>query len=166
MKGGKEKVMKNLTYDEAFRITYWSQKLMGGLTLIIYEKEGECVRHVKFLADSPELGKYLSRYPDEKISVAELNSAGAEWVDEEPYFMQGMEVPVEVAKKLERFCKQQGVTVEEYLRGLSCFLCNPAHNRIVIDYIERFSMPDNQHTDSNQDSKTNNPNASQAQKFG
>ena len=127
--------MKCITADEKIHITHWEYALNGRLLSIIYEKDGAHERHIKFLRSTHQLDAYLLNHLQTWVSVSALNAIGAEWVDEEPFFEIGVEVPVEVDDCFTRFCAQNGITVFEYLYGLSCYLCNPANYESVMAFL-------------------------------
>lgn len=127
--------MKHITASEEIHITHWSYALNGRLIIVIYEKDGEHDRHVKFLRPTPQLDAYLLDHLRARISVDTLNAVGANWIDEDPFFKKGVEVPIEVDDGLKRFCSQLGVDVTEFLYAISCFLCNPANHDCALAYL-------------------------------
>ena len=127
--------MKYITADEEIHITHWGYALNGRLLSIIYEKDGVHERYVKFLRPTPQIDAYLLEHLHTRVSVDALNAAGADWVDEEPFFEKGIEVPVEVDDGFMRFCSQNGINVSEYFHGLSCYLCNPANRERVMAFL-------------------------------
>lgn len=123
--------MKYITADETIHITHWAYVLDGLVLSVIYEKDGEHKRHIKFLQPSPSLEALLLNHLRLRISVNSLNEAGANWVDEEPYFEKCADFPVEVEDGFIRYCTQNGITVSECLHGISCFLCNPLNKEYL-----------------------------------
>ena len=126
--------MKHITASEKIHIVHWSYFLSGRLFLVLYEKDGD-KRHVKFLRPAPALAAYLQDHFQMRTSVDMLNAAGANWVDEDPFYEKGVEVPVKVDDGLMRFCAQLGVDVTEFLYAISCFMCNPANHDCIIAYL-------------------------------
>ena len=127
--------MKHITADEEIHISHWTYALDGRALVIIYERDRKHERYVKFLRPTPQLDEYLVNHLQERVSVSALNAVGANWVDEDPFFETGVEVPVEVDDEVVRYCAQNGIAVSEYLYGFSCFCCNPANKEYILEFL-------------------------------
>lgn len=111
------------------------------ILLVVYQAEASEERQVKALLRNGGADAYLEKHLGQEVSIEDMNKAGSGivWVEERPFYEKGAMLNVHLNKETlqqrTRWCGHNSLTCEKLLYPVSCFLCNPTHQKIKIQWL-------------------------------